>query len=77
MYLYFDTEPFKSRGLPTPEELGQTDRNTMSVDWVRSWRVVPELNGRQSNPAPAASGSASDMTKHGDHGDVERAAGTS
>lgn len=46
MYMYFDTEPFKSRGLPTPEELGQSDRNTMSVDWVRSWRVVQAPNGK-------------------------------
>jgi hypothetical protein len=50
--MYFDTEPFKSRGLPTPEELGDSDRNTMRVDWVRSWRVVPAPNGQRSNPAP-------------------------
>lgn len=49
MYLYFDTEPFKSRGLPEEKDLERSDLNTMSVDWVRSWRAVrvPTLKSKR------------------------------
>ena len=41
MYLFFDTEVFTWTGLPTLGSLKDPRRNTMSVDWVRSWRLVP------------------------------------
>jgi len=40
MYLFFDTEVFKWSGLPTIESLNDPKRNTMEVDWVRSWKLV-------------------------------------
>ena len=42
MYLFFDTEVFKWEGLPTLESLKDSPRNTMSVDWVRAWRLAPQ-----------------------------------
>ena len=47
MYLFFDTEVFTWEGLPTLESLTDKRRNTMSVDWVRAWRLAP-----QSGSAP-------------------------
>ena len=41
MYLFFDTEVFTWEGLPTVEALKDKRRNTMSVDWVRAWRLAP------------------------------------
>ena len=40
MYLFFDTEVFVWEGLPTLESLRDPELNTMSVDWVRGWRLV-------------------------------------
>lgn len=42
MYLFFDTEVFIWEGLPTLETLKDNRLNTMSVDWVRSWRLAPK-----------------------------------
>lgn len=39
MYLFFDTEVFVWEGLPTIESLNDPGRNTMQVDWVRSWTL--------------------------------------
>jgi beta-glucanase (GH16 family) len=42
MYLFFDTEAFALwEGLPTIVDLKDPAKNTMSVDWVRSWKLVP------------------------------------
>lgn len=41
MYLFFDTEVFAWEGLPTLESLRDPRRNTMFVDWVHAWRLVP------------------------------------
>lgn len=41
MYLFFDTETFPWQGLPDIASLRDPVRNTMEVDWVRSWRLVP------------------------------------
>jgi len=43
MYMFFDTEVFTWEGLPTIESLKDDGRNTMSVDWVRSWKLVERL----------------------------------
>jgi hypothetical protein len=40
MYLFFDTEVFVWEGLPDVASLKDATRNTMTVDWVRSWRLV-------------------------------------
>lgn len=40
MYMFFDTEVFIWEGLPTIESLKDPDRNTMYVDWVRSWKIL-------------------------------------
>jgi beta-glucanase (GH16 family) len=40
-YLFFDTEVFIWEGLPTLESLKDPARNTMLVDWVRAWKLVP------------------------------------
>ena len=40
MFLFFDTEVFTWSGLPTIESLKDPKRNTMEVDWVRSWTLV-------------------------------------
>jgi beta-glucanase (GH16 family) len=37
MYLIFDTEVFPELELPTLRSLTNGSRNTMRVDWVRSW----------------------------------------
>ncbi|MGJ8724448.1 MAG: family 16 glycosylhydrolase [Roseibacillus sp.] len=42
MFLFLDTEVFTWAGLPTLESLADESKNTMLVDWVRSWRLVPE-----------------------------------
>jgi beta-glucanase (GH16 family) len=42
MWMFFDTEVFTWYGLPTIESLKDPARNTMSVDWVRSWKLVPD-----------------------------------
>ena len=39
MYLFFDTEVFTWEGLPTVEALSDGTKNTMRVDWVRSWAL--------------------------------------
>jgi hypothetical protein len=42
MYLFFDTEVFAPwEGLPTIEDLKDPSKNTMSVDWVRAWKLAP------------------------------------
>lgn len=38
-YMFFDTEVFTWHGLPSVESLQDPERNTMLVDWVRSWRL--------------------------------------
>ena len=48
MYLFFDTEVFKWEGLPTPETLKDKRLNTMSVDWVRAWRLAPVPGSAQN-----------------------------
>jgi beta-glucanase (GH16 family) len=40
MRIFLDTEAFAWEGLPTMESLKDPKKNTMSVDWVRSWRLV-------------------------------------
>ena len=42
MYMFFDTEVFTWEGLPTIESLNDPERNTMYVDWVRAWELVPD-----------------------------------
>lgn len=40
MHLFFDTEVFRDAGLPSVDSLNDNHRNTMYVDWVRSWKLV-------------------------------------
>jgi beta-glucanase (GH16 family) len=40
-YLFFDTEVFLWEGLPDIAALKDPARNTMTVDWVRAWKLVP------------------------------------
>ena len=40
MYMFFDTEVFVWEGLPDVAALKDTKKNTMTVDWVRSWQLV-------------------------------------
>lgn len=40
-YLFFDTEVFTWHGWPTRDSLLDPTRNTMLVDWVRSWKLEP------------------------------------
>lgn len=42
MYMFFDTEVFVWEGLPDVASLKDSTRNTMTVDWVRGWRLVPD-----------------------------------
>jgi beta-glucanase (GH16 family) len=42
MYMFFDTEVFTDSGLPSIADLQDDRINTMSVDWVHSWRLVQE-----------------------------------
>ncbi len=46
MYLFFDTEVFVWEGLPTLKTLQDAGRNTMSVDWVHAWQLVPQETGK-------------------------------
>jgi len=39
--MFFDTEVFSWVGNPTIAELDDPSRNTMYVDWVRGWELVP------------------------------------
>jgi len=50
-YLFFDTEIFVWEGLPTIESLNDDVRNTMLVDWVRSWKLVKKTNLEAAKPA--------------------------
>ena len=52
MYLFFDTEVFAWEGHPTLESLQDDSLNTMCVDWVRGWKLVPQAQA----PKPARSG---------------------
>jgi hypothetical protein len=40
MFMFFDTEVFIWEGLPDIASLKDPEMNIMSVDWVRSWRLV-------------------------------------
>lgn len=40
MYLFFDTEVFTWHGIPSIESLNDSTKNTMQVDWVRSWQLI-------------------------------------
>ena len=42
MYLFFDTEVFSWEGWPTLASLQDPSLNTMYVDWIRSWKLVPQ-----------------------------------
>ena len=42
MYLFLDTEVFTTYGLASIESLKDHARNGRQVDWVRSWRLVPD-----------------------------------
>ena len=50
-YLFFDTEVFVWEGLPTIESLNDPSRNTMLVDWVRSWKLVKKGDTGEENRA--------------------------
>jgi len=39
MFLYFDSEAFVAAGLPSRADLQSARKNTMRVDWVRSYRL--------------------------------------
>jgi len=41
MYLFLDTEVFTWYGLPTVASLKDASLDTMLVDWVRAWKLVP------------------------------------
>ncbi|MEM1095539.1 MAG: family 16 glycosylhydrolase [Bacteroidota bacterium] len=41
MYIFFDTEVFRWEGMPSLTNLNDDTRNTMQVDWVRSWTLAP------------------------------------
>jgi hypothetical protein len=40
--MFFDTEVFAWEGWPDLESLRDAARNTMRVDWVRSWKLVKQ-----------------------------------
>jgi len=40
MYMFFDTEVFLDAGLPSIDSLADDRKNTMHIDWVRSWKLV-------------------------------------
>jgi hypothetical protein len=42
MYMFFDTEVFLWEGLPDVYALKDPEKNTMTVDWIRAWRLVNE-----------------------------------
>lgn len=39
MYMFFDQEPSKFQGIPTPDDLKNRPRFTMQIDWVRSYTL--------------------------------------
>ena len=39
MYMFFDTKVFVWEGLPDVDALKNAEKNTMTVDWVRSWKL--------------------------------------
>jgi hypothetical protein len=41
MYMFFDAEP-TGQGIPSAEQLQDSASMTMSVDWVRSYTLVPQ-----------------------------------
>jgi hypothetical protein len=48
MFLQFDTEAMTWLGLPSVKSLTDTNKNTMSVDWVRSWTLEKDPNTARS-----------------------------
>lgn len=42
MLMIFDTEVFTWSGLPSVESLNNPKRNSMDIDWVRAWKLVPD-----------------------------------
>ena len=42
MYMFLDKEAFTWAGLPTIASLKDNSKNTMYVDWVRSWKLVKQ-----------------------------------
>ena len=49
-YMFFDTEVFVFDGLPTISSLKDDSKNTMLVDWVRSYELVPDDGSVPSTP---------------------------
>ena len=58
-YMFFCNEVQLWNGLPTLESLHDPQRNTMTVDWVHSWRLVPDSDvavGVTDSPDPVVVG---------------------
>ncbi|KST67691.1 family 16 glycosylhydrolase [Mastigocoleus testarum] len=49
-YMFFDTEVFTFDGLPTISSLKDDTKNTMLVDWVRSYELVPDDGSGSQTP---------------------------
>lgn len=47
MFMFLDTEVFTWAGLPDIKSLNDPSKNTMLVDWVRSWKMVPETQAKK------------------------------
>jgi hypothetical protein len=39
MYMFFESEPSEAQGIPSAAELQNSDKNTMMVDWIRSYTL--------------------------------------
>jgi hypothetical protein len=55
-YMFFDTEVFSWEGTPTLASLQDPTRNTMYVDWVRAWKLVPVATNSPSLTASVSNG---------------------
>lgn len=50
MYLFFDTEAWPWMGWPLVEDLQDSEKNAMRVDWVRAWEAkVFEFEARETH----------------------------
>jgi len=52
-YMFFDTETFSWQGFPSLAELQDPDRNTMYVNWVRSYRLIDQEEPTVLKHSPA------------------------
>lgn len=77
--MIFDTETLASKfvGLPTIASLKDNNRNTMKVDWVKTWKLIDATNSSTSSSSTSSTTSSSSSSANSSSGDVDQCNTTS